>query len=71
METLGELNKFSTRGQKDDKSFLLGDEMMFRREVSDDESFLDEVKTLLIPTTVFSCDAAITSPQPSARDIGP
>ena len=70
METLGELNKFSTRGQKDDKSFLLGDEMMFRREVSDDESYLDEVKTLLIPTTVFSCDAAITSPQPSARDIG-
>ena len=70
METLGELNKFSTRGQKDDKSFLLGDEMMFRREVSDDESNLDEVKTLLIPTTVFSCDAAITSPQPSARDIG-
>ena len=71
METLGELNKFSTRGQKDDKSFLLGDEMMFRREVSDDESYFVEVKTLLIPTTVFSCDAAITSPQPSARDIGP
>ena len=70
METLGELNKFSTRGQKDDKSFLLGDEMMFRREVSDDESYFVEVKTLLIPTTVFSCDAAITSPQPSARDIG-
>ena len=71
METLGDLNKFSTRGQKDDKSFLLGDEMMFRREVSeDDKSYLDEVKTLRIPTTVFSCDAAITSPQPSARDIG-
>ena len=70
METLGELNKFSTRGQKDDKSFLLGDEMMFRREVSDDDSYFDEVKTLRIPTTVFSCDAAITSPQPSARDIG-
>ena len=71
METLGELNKFSTRGQKDDKSFLLGDEMIFCREVSEDaESNFDEVKILRIPTTVFSCDAAITSPQPSARDIG-
>ena len=71
METLGELNKFSTRGQKDDKSFLLGDEMMFRREVSDYKSYLDEVKILRIPTTVFFCDAAFNSPQPSVRDIGP
>ena len=37
LETLGELNKFSTRGQKDDKSFLLGDEMRFCREVSEDD----------------------------------
>ena len=72
METLGELNKFSTRGQKDDKSFLLGDEMICCRDVSeDDESYIDEVKNLRIPTTVFSCDAAINSPQPSARNIGP
>ena len=72
METLGELNKFSTRGQKDDKSFLLGDEMIFCREVSeDDESYIDEVKILRIPTTVFFCDAAFNSPQPSVRDIGP
>ena len=55
METLGELNKFSTRGQKDDKSFLLGDEMICCRDVSeDDESYIDEVKNLRIPTTVFS-----------------
>ena len=72
METLGELNKFSTRNQKDYKSFLLGDERICCREVSeDDESQYDEVKILRIPTTVFSCDAAINSPQPSARDIGP
>ena len=72
METLGELNKFSTRSQKDYKSFLLGDEIVFCREVSeDDESQFDEVKILRIPTTVFSCDAAVNSPQPPARDIGP
>ena len=72
LETLGELNKFSTRNQKDCKSFLLGDEIVFCREVSEnDESYIDEVKNLRIPTTVFSCDAAINSPQPSARDIGP
>ena len=71
METLGELNKFSTRSQKDYKSFLLGDEIFCTVVSEDDESCIDEVKILRIPTTVFSCDAAITSPQPSARDIGP
>ena len=46
--------------------------MIFSREVSeDDESCIDEVKNFRIPTTVFFCDAAFNSPQPSARDIGP
>ena len=72
METLGEPNNSPLAVKKDYKSFLLGDEVVFCREVSeDDESYIDEVKNLRIPTTVFSCDAAINCPQPSARDIGP
>ena len=46
--------------------------MICCRDVSeDDESYIDEVKILRIPTTVFFCDAAFNSPQPSVRDIGP